>query len=157
MKRNNKNSFDSILDSVGRNILQLLLQNYNNKEISANLKIPLSTTQRRVRNLIENEFISSRSELNYKKFGCKQGLLHIYLNDGNLDEILDKLSNLIGIVSIEVHIGNSDILAGIIYKEGPELLKVVTSIKQMEGVERIVWSEMILQYPIKRNIPKEIL
>ena len=62
-----------------------------------------------------------------------------------------------GIVSIEVHIGNSDILAGIVYKEGPGLLKVITRIKKMEGVERIEWSEMILQYPIKRNIPEDIL
>ena len=157
MKRFNNNSFDSFLDPVGRNILQLMLKNYNNKEISANLKVPLSTIQRRVRNLIENEFITSRPELNYKKFGYKQGLVHIYLNDGNLDEILDQLSNLMGIVSIEVHIGNSDILAGIVYKEGPGLLKVITSIKKMEGVERVEWSEMILQYPIKRNIPKDIL
>ena len=67
MKRFNNNSFDSFLDPVGRNILQLMLKNYNNKEISANLKVPLSTIQRRVRNLIENEFITSRPELNYKK------------------------------------------------------------------------------------------
>lgn len=130
MKRNNydiaindnkNNNLPSKIDQTDLDIISLLLQNYNNKEISANLKIPLSTIQRRVRNLVVNDFIKSKIELNYKKFGYKQGLVHIYLNNGNLEGIMEKLSLLKGIISIEVHIGNSDILTGIIYKEGSEL------------------------------------
>lgn len=160
MKGNNySNDYNSTskTDQTDLNIISLLLQNHNNKEISADLKIPLSTIQRRVRNLVGKEFIISKIDLNYKKFGYKQGLLHIYLNDGNLENILEKLSTLKGIISIEVHIGNSDILAGVIYKEGYDLLGIIASIKKMEGVERLVWSELVLEYPIKRKNPKETL
>ncbi|HET6589105.1 MAG TPA: hypothetical protein VFG45_02960 [Candidatus Nitrosocosmicus sp.] len=52
---------------------EFLLQYHNNKEISTSLKIPLSTIQRRVNNLIGNEFIISKLDLNRKKFGFKQG------------------------------------------------------------------------------------
>jgi hypothetical protein len=131
-----------------------LLQNHNNKEISSSLKIPFSTIQRKVRNLIGNEFIISKLDHNYKKFGYKQGLVHIYLNKGNLDGILQKVSMLSGIISLDVHIGNSDILAGAVYKKGSELLGIIISIKKMKGVERTVWSELVLEYPIKRNYRK---
>lgn len=156
---NNSNNFSPTpkTDQTDLDIIGLLLQNHNNKKISTTLGIPLSTIQRRVRNLIGNEFIISKTELNYEKFGYKQGLIHIYLSDGNLEDILEKVSMLGGIISLDVHIGNSDILAGVVYKQGRELLKVITSIKRMGGIDRIIWSELVLEYPVKRNIMEEIL
>lgn len=68
-----------------------------------------------------------------------------------MDAILDKVSKLKGVVLLEVHIGNSDIIAGVIYKEGKDLLNLISSIKKMAGVERIVWSERILEYPLSGN------
>jgi predicted transcriptional regulator len=94
-----------------------LLQNHNNKEISSSLKIPFSTIQRKVRNLIGNEFIISKLDHIYKKFGYKQGLVHIYLNNGNLEDILEKVSMMSDIISLDVHIVNSNILAGVVYKK----------------------------------------
>lgn len=72
--------------------------------------------------------------------------------DGNMDTILEKVSKLKGVNSLGVHIGNSDIVAGVVYNHGRELLSIITNIKKMQGVERIVWSERILEYPIKNNI-----
>jgi len=51
---------------------------------------------------------------------------------------------------VEIHIGNSDILGHVIYKEGKDLLDLISSIKRIEGVDRIVWSERIYQSPIKQ-------
>jgi hypothetical protein len=65
---------------------------------------------------------------------------------------MEKVSKIRCITSIEAHIGNSDILAGLMYNHGAELLDIIKSIKKMEGVERIVWSERILEYPIKNSI-----
>ena len=107
--------------------------------------------------MFENGFIASKILLNYKKLGYKQGLIHIYLSDGNLEEILEKISQMRGIISLQVHMGNLDIHAELVYKEGSELVKAITSIKKMKGVEKIVWSEQVLEYPVKVSIPSKIL
>jgi Lrp/AsnC family transcriptional regulator, regulator for asnA, asnC and gidA len=124
----------------------------NNKQISSQLSIPLSTIQRRVRTLLTKEIITPRVQLNYEKLGLKTGLLHIYLKSGDIDQIAKKVYEIDGITSFEIHIGNSDILANVVYKEGKELLNIITSIKKIEGVERIVWSERIYQSPSKEIV-----
>lgn len=145
------NSITNEIDKIDVQILDLLIQNHNNKNISKALKIPLSTIQRRVRKLIEKGFVMSKNLINFTRFGLKSGTIHIYLADGNFDAILSKVSKLKGVNSLEVHIGNSDIIAGVVYKEGRELLDIIASIKKMEGVERIVWSERIYEYPLPDN------
>jgi DNA-binding Lrp family transcriptional regulator len=159
MKRtsNNNNIISIELDKINSDILGLITQNYNNIQMSTALKIPLSTIQRRIRNLFENGFITSKVHLNYKKLGYKQGLVHIYLSDGNLEEILEEISKMRGIISLEVHMGNLDIHAELVYKEGSELVKAITSIKKMKGVEKTVWSEQVLEYPVKISNPPKIL
>lgn len=139
------------IDQTDVHILDLLIQNYDNKHMSSKLRIPLSTIQRRVRKLIDKGYVVSESRIEFTKFGFKSGSIHVYLSDGNMDSILDKISKLKGVTSLEVHIGNSDIIAGVVYKDGRELLKTITAIKGMEGVDRIVWSERIYEYPISSN------
>jgi Lrp/AsnC family transcriptional regulator, regulator for asnA, asnC and gidA len=114
-----------------------------NKELAANLKTPLSTIQRRTRNLIKNGTILTRSEVNYEKMGIKSGMIHIYLRDGNLDQLAHKISTFNTISSIEVHIGNSDLIANAYYRDNKQLLQTISDIKHIEGVDRIVWSEKI--------------
>lgn len=156
MKRNSNNIQSIALDQIDSDVMELALQNYDNKQISSTLKIPLSTVQRRIKTLYENQFLVSKVNINYKKLGYTQGLLHIYLSDGNLEDILEKVSKITGIISIQVHIGNSDILAGLVYKKGYELLKVIASIKKMDGVENVVWSEQVSEYHIQNRIPNEV-
>ncbi len=139
------------IDKIDVKILDLFTQNQNNKQIASALKIPLSTIQRRVRKLVEKGFVVSKNYIDFTKFGFKSGSIHIYLEDGNIDGILEKVSRLTGVRSLEVHIGNSDIIAGVVYKEGRELLKIITSIKKMEGVEKIMWSERIFEYTLSGN------
>lgn len=139
------------IDKTDIQILDLLIQNSSNKHISSELRIPLSTIQRRVRKLIENGYIATKNHIDFTKFGFKSGTIHIYLDDGNIDAILAKASKLKGVTSLEVHIGNSDIIAGVIYKEGKELLDVIAAVKRMQGVERIVWSERIFEYNFTVN------
>ncbi len=124
----------------------------NNKQISSQLSIPLSTIQRRVRTLLTKEIITPRVQLNYEKLGLKTGLLHIYLKNGDIDQTAKKVYEIDGITSFEIHIGNSDILANVVYKEGKELLKMIITIKKIEAVERIVWSERIYQSPSKEIV-----
>ena len=128
-----------------------MVLNKTNKEISQDLEIPLSTVQRRVRDLTSTGYVISKIQINYQKFGFKTGLVHVYLRNGNIEETAKKIHNLDQITSVEIHIGNSDVLGNVIYKEGKELLNLISAIKKMEGVKRIVWSERIYQSPFKRN------
>lgn len=145
-----KNISDGI-DETDLRLLDLLIKNNSNKQMSSTLDIPLSTTQRRVRKLIEKGFIVTKNYIDFTRFGFKSGSIHIYLSDGNIDSILDKVSKLKGVTALEVHIGNSDIIAGVVYKEGKELLNIIAAIKRMVGVDRIVWSERIFEHPITSN------
>jgi Lrp/AsnC family transcriptional regulator, regulator for asnA, asnC and gidA len=120
-----------------------------NKEIATNLKIPLSTIQRRTRNLIKNGTILTRSEVNYEKMGIKSGMIHIYLRDGITDQLARKISTFDSITSTEVHIGNSDLIANVLYADSKQLLQTISDIKHIEGIERILWSEKI--YDVKNN------
>lgn len=126
-----------------------MINGKSNKEISQYLSIPLSTIQRRTRHLFESGIIISRVELDYVKLGYKTGLLHIYLKNGNINAIAKRINELEGVTSIEIHIGNSDILTNIIYKDGKKLLLLVSEIKNFDGVERIVWSERVYRSPHK--------
>lgn len=139
------------VDKTDVRILEILIQNYDNKHMSSKLRIPLSTIQRRARKLVDKGFTISESRIDFTKFGFKSGSIHIYLSDGNIEFILDQISKLKGVTSLEVHIGNSDIIAGIVYRNGRELLKTISAIKGMEDVDRIVWSERIYDYPIPSN------
>ncbi len=138
-------------DSIDIKIIKLMVDGRNNKQISSQLSIPLSTIQRRVRALLVSGIITPIVYLDYEKLGFKTGLLHIYLKNGNIDEIAKKVYEVDGITSFEIHIGNSDILANVVYKEGKVLLNIITTIKKLEGVERIVWSERIYQSPTKET------
>ncbi len=138
-------------DSIDIKIIELMVDGRNNKQISSQLSIPLSTIQRRVRALLVSGIIIPRVHLDYEKLGFKTGLLHIYLKNGEIDEIAKKVYEVDGITSFEIHIGNSDILANVVYKEGKELLNIIAAIKKLEGVERIVWSERVYQSPSKET------
>lgn len=144
-----KTKLDKKIDGTDIKIIELMVSNKNNKEISKALKIPLSTVQRRVRDLVSAGYIISKLEINHQMFGFKTGLVHVYLDDGHIEELAKKIHNLNQISSVEIHIGNSDILGQVIYKEGIELLNLISAIKKMEGVDKIVWSERIYQSPSK--------
>jgi Lrp/AsnC family transcriptional regulator, regulator for asnA, asnC and gidA len=146
-----KRKIDKKIDRTDIKIIDFMVANKNNKEISQALKIPLSTVQRRVRDLISAGYINSKVEVNHQKLGFKTGLMHVYLRNGNIEETSKKILDLDHITHVEIHIGNSDILGNVVYKEGIELLNLISAIKKMEGVDKILWSERIYQSPSKGN------
>ncbi|MGI0020940.1 MAG: hypothetical protein ACREAY_10775, partial [Nitrososphaera sp.] len=82
-------------------------------------------------------------ELNYKKLGINKGLMHLYLADGEAMLIAKKLVEVPGVNSVSVHIGNSDIVAEIIYRDSMNILNMLALIKRIKGVQKVVWSEEI--------------
>jgi len=144
---NNHNTKSVNIDSIDKKIIELLIANHDNSYISQKLDIPLSTIQRRTRKLFEKEIISTKVELNYEKLGYKRGLLHIYLKRGQLDKIGKIVVEKRGMLSVSVHVGNSDLVALFVYRDSKDLIETITNIKEIEGVERVLWSEEVYFIP----------
>jgi Lrp/AsnC family transcriptional regulator, regulator for asnA, asnC and gidA len=150
LRINNNNNHNNNLvniDIIDKKIIELLIANYDNSFISQKLEIPLSTIQRRTRKLFEKEIISTKIELNYEKLGYKRGLLHVYLQKGQLDRIGQIVVEKRGILSVSVHVGNSDLVALFVYRDSKDLIETMTNIKEIEGVERVLWSEEVYFIP----------
>jgi len=64
-----------------------MVYGYDNKQISNATKIPISTVQRRTRNILQKGIVNLRIEPNWQKLGFKKGLFHIYLKDGDVLQI----------------------------------------------------------------------
>lgn len=145
INQNTGSNYSPVLnvDKIDSEIIGLLLNGKNNKEISTKIRIPLSTVQRRVRNLIAKNLVTFNSQINYPKFGFKVGMLHIYLEDGDFERIANKIMELDGVASVEVHIGNSDLIANVVYRRSMELLELIAKVKSFEKIDKIVWSEMV--------------
>jgi len=137
------------VDDLDIKLINLMMKGNNNKQIASETKVPLSTVQRRTKRLISKQAILMKTELNYEKFGFKKGLLHFYITNGDIEKIIKSVSKLKGITTIEVHIGNSDIIGNFIYKDAIELFDLISEAKKIDGVERIVWSEQV--YSISTN------
>jgi len=136
--------FQPKIDKLDLRLISLLTVGHTNKQISTELKIPLSTIQRRTRHLIIKGLVTLNAVPNYKQLGLKKGLIHIYLSDGNMKSIADKVSKMEGITSASVHIGNSDVVGEFVYKDSDQLLDIKSQIHKLQGVREIVWSEEIL-------------
>jgi hypothetical protein len=133
-------------DKVDFKIITLLVLGYYNKKISSTLKIPLSTIQRRSRIILLSKIITQEYIPNFKILGIKKGMLHIYLRDGNLKQSRN-------ILSVSIHVGNSDIVAEFVYDNSECLVDIISEIKHMQDIEKILWSEEIYKIPVsKENI-----
>lgn len=150
---NNYNDIQSQMDKTDFRIISLLVLGYDNKKISSTLKIPLSTIQRRTRRILLSEIVKLEYIPNFKMLGIKKGLLHTYLRDGQLRKTAEKISEMEGILSVTIHVGNSDVVSEFVYENSEDLVDIIAQIKQIKGVQQVVWSEEISKLPShKENI-----
>ncbi|HZL22276.1 MAG TPA: hypothetical protein VFC05_03060, partial [Nitrososphaeraceae archaeon] len=142
-------------DKVDFKIITLLVLGYNNMKISSTLKIPLSTLRRRRKIILLSNRVTQEYIPNFKILGIKKGMLHIYLRDGNLKQRAETISKLDGILSVSIHVGNSDILAEFVYDNSECLVDIISEIKDMQEIKKVLWSEEIYTVPTsKKNILK---
>ena len=141
----------TILDKIDYNIISLLIPGLENKEISKELGIPLSTIQRRTRNIIKNGLVEIKIQPNFKRIGLKKGLLQIYIRTGSIKETALEISRFDGVLSTSIHVGNSDIVAEFIYEDSEQLIDTIVKIKRLESVERVLWSEEVFTISVDPN------
>jgi DNA-binding Lrp family transcriptional regulator len=132
-----------ILDKHDYQILNLLTQGADNNVISEKLRIPLSTVQRRSRILLREGYVKQIFQPNYKKLGLKKGLLHVYIRTGNIKELAEELLSREGIMSAGIHVGNSDIVGEFVYEDSEQLVDLISHVKEVNSVDRVVWSEEV--------------
>lgn len=131
------------LDELDIKILELMLTERESKNIASSLEKPLSTIQRRMRLLTNRGIIKMRAELDYSVLGLSTGLLHVYLHSGEIERAMEELLALNGITSTAAHIGNSDIVCNFVFRDGMEVMKLISKAKGIKGVDRVVWSQEI--------------
>ena len=139
------------LDKQDFKIISLLIVGLDNKAISDQIKIPLSTVQRRVRNILQSGMVQTKIMPNFKRLGIKKGLIHVYLSDGDIKSRALDVTKMEGFLSSSVHVGNSDIVAEFVYEDSEQLIEAISNIKHMEGVERVVWSEEVYTLPVEHD------
>src|SRR6266511_236379 len=148
------NSYEIPLDNADFRIISLMIAGNDNKQISEELDIPLSTVQRRTRNILLSGVVRVKVEPDFKRLGIKKGLLHIYLSDGDIKGSVLEIAKMDGILGASVHVGNSDVVGDFVYEDSEQLVDVISTIKHMEGVARVLWSEEVYSVPVD---PKNIL
>jgi DNA-binding Lrp family transcriptional regulator len=122
-----------------------------NKAISDELRTPLSTIQRRTRILLRSGYVNHTFQPNYKKLGLKKGLLHVYLRTGDMKKVAEDLLSSDGIMSAGVHVGNSDIVGEFVYEDSEQLVDLISHVKSIDGVDRVVWSEEVFLLAGKKH------
>lgn len=147
---------DIKIDKIDIDVIKLLLLEKSNKAISSTMNLPISTVQRRIRKIVDQDIVISQNRLNHSRLGYRTGLFLIYLSFGNIQDIAQKVLGLYGIISVEIHIGDSDIIADYVYKDGNDLLDIVTQIKKMEGVERVIWSERVSKISANNDVTTKL-
>lgn len=145
-----KNNPAVVIDETDLKLIELIISSpaiKNNRQMSTMLGISLSTVHRRLRDLIQKGVLVSKFHVDYEKIGFRTGLIHIFKMKGNSNETVKAISKLKGITSIENHIGDSHILVSVVYKLSRDLSDIIDGITQMDGVQRISWSERIPNSP----------
>ena len=140
------------VDDIDTNIIQLLTFGKNNSEISSTVNVPLSTIQRRVRNLISNGLVIPHFQISYEQLGYNSGIINILVGNGDIHEIAKKIIEIDGITSVEIHIGNFDIVGHVMYKDRIELIDIKSTIKKIKGVRGFLWSEKIYEITKRQRL-----
>ena len=135
------------LDELDMRIIALLVSGKENKQIAVAENVPLSTIQRRTRRLFEKDIVRNRVEPNYRLLGYSKGVIHLYINNIDAMAVSQKLAEILGVVEVSIHIGNSDVVGDIIYRNSMEVLDLIARCKRIEGVTRVVWSEEVYNLP----------
>jgi len=136
-----------LLDSINIKIVSELVRqpNISSISLSKKLNVPLSTIQRRRAN-IEKSILKRTYSLNYKAFGGRVGDLIINVDKGRSKEVaqllLKNYKNNITHCHTRIN-SEHNVSAQVVYKNTEELHYLIESIKTMEYVTNVRWSEMV--------------
>ena len=151
------------LSDTDKEILKVLLSpgdgiKHSSLLLAKKLGIPITTIQRRKKRL-EEEFLTSSYTLNVERFGWRRVDLLIYTRNGKTDPVANKLLENEEVVYVGKSIGEHtiDLRVEILVRDNAELLDILEKVKAMDGVNDVVWSEIVQVVGTKRSIPSRII
>lgn len=137
-----------VMDDLSKNIAKELIENpeLTSREIAKKVKTPLSTVQRRRKDL-ERLVLSRAYNVDMISFGWRIADLLIEIKQGDPYSVASDIFEQNGknIMSSSLRIGSPQIsmVIQICYKSSNELLRILQNIKAIERIGRVEWSEIV--------------
>lgn len=153
---------ETSISELDRKLLKVLLMpngdSKSSKSLSAKLGIPVTTIRRR-RKRLEDKFLKINYVLDIEKFGWKRIDFFISIRNGMVDAVAKKLLNIDEVTYVGKSIGEHtiDLRIETIVKDNASILDHLETIKAMEGVNDVVWSEIVRVVGKKISIPSSII
>lgn len=153
---------DANISDLDRKLLKILLQpngdSKSSKTLSAQLGIPITTVRRR-RKRLEGTFLKLHYVLDIEKFGWRRVDFFIAIRNGMVNAVATKLLDSDEVTYVGKSIGEHtiDLRVETIVKDNASVLNVLEKIKAMEGVNDVVWSEIVSVVGRKISIPGSII
>ena len=149
------------ISDIDKKLLQILLSpngNIKSNSISKELGVPITTIRRR-RKRLESEFLKSYYVLDIEKFGWRRVDFFISVKNGKINSVANKLMDIDEVTYVGKSIGEHtiDLRVESIVKDNIILLDLLEKIKGMDGVNDVVWSEIVSVVGRKKSIPSSII
>ena len=150
------------ISELDRKLLKILLMpngdSKSSKILSAKLGIPITTVRRR-RKRLEDKFLKINYVLDISKFGWKRIDFFISIRNGMVDAVAKKLLDIDDVTYVGKSIGEHtiDLRIETIVKDNASILDHLETIKAMDGVNDVVWSEIVRVVGKKISIPISII
>ena len=136
-----------LLDTINVKIISEVVNDptMSSLDLSKKLDVPLSTIQRR-RAQLEKSMLKRTYSFDYKSFGGRVGDLIIYVANGKSKEVaqylLKNYKNNITFVHTRIN-SEHNVSAHVVYKDTQELHELIESVRTMDYVTGVQWSEMV--------------
>ena len=153
---------ESSISELDRKLLKILLMPNGDSKSSINLSsklgIPITTVRRR-RKRLEDKFLKINYVLDISKFGWKRIDFFISIRNGMVDAVAKKLLDIDEVTYVGKSIGEHtiDLRIETIVKDNASILDHLETIKAMDGVNDVVWSEIVRVVGKKISIPISII
>lgn len=150
------------LTDLDKKLLKILLVPnggmQDSKKIAKKLRIPITKITKR-RERLEDKFLKVHYVLDIEKFGWRRVDFDISIRNGMINAVAKKLIEMDGVTYVGKSIGEHtiDLRVEAIVKDNSVLLDLLETIKGLEGVKDVVWSEIVTFVGQKISIPNSII
>ena len=156
------NKKETNVSDLDRKLLKILLlpngDLKSSKSLSSKLGIPITTVRRR-RKRLESKFLKLHYVLDIEKFGWKRVDFFISIRNGMVNAVANKLLYSDEVTYVGKSIGEHtiDLRVETIVRDNASILDILEKIKAMDGVQDVVWSEIVSVVGKKISIPSSII
>jgi DNA-binding Lrp family transcriptional regulator len=159
--RNSDSGKRFMLSNIDRKLLKILLipdGKISSKSIARKLGVPATTVQRHRRRL-EKEVLTINYALDLRKFGWHKVDFLIATESGKTGLIAENLLKRDEVIYAGKSIGQHtiDLRVETILEDNAEILRMMETLKAMDGIKDVVWTEIVEVVGRKTSIPVQII